>query len=414
MGAFLPVIFGSWWLITIQYLEDTPELLYLDARAVTQKLQDAYQQLPFSHLLIGWNLPRRLLEACRLEAEALGVRFLRWHPLLTSDAVFEPRPEWQVIGASGEKVMGFRNMPEFTFVCPNHPQVQEAIVYRLSELVREGVYQGFFLDRIRFPSPSVDLFSHLGCFCEHCIRKADGFGLDLMQVRCKILQLKQTEQGCVGLVQALLGGDETLLDESTRQMVQAFLDFRQQSVTGLVTLACNLLLESGMEIGLDCFSPGLMRMVGQDLSRLSRLADWVKVMSYLHTMGPAGLPFELLGILDCLLTTARLPVSQALTLVRNVLDLPLPESRQELIAVGLPPQALQVELRRGLDNCHAPLLAGIELVELDGVANPHPEQIKADLAGIKAMNVGGIAISWDLWHIPLTRLELVRQVYLGG
>jgi len=197
-------------------------------------------------------------------------------------------------------------------------------------------------------------------------------------------------------------------------MVGAFLDFRQQSVTDFVTLVCNLLQEGGMEIGLDCFSPGLMRMVGQDLSSLSRLVDWVKVMTYLHTVGPAGLPFELLGILDHLLAATRLPVSRVLTLIGNALGLPLPESRQDLVNIGLPSRALQVELRRGLEYCHAPLLVGIELVELEGVANPFPEQIKADLAEIKATNVGGIAISWDLWHIPLTRLELVRQVYLEG
>jgi hypothetical protein len=401
-------------LITIQYLEDAPELLHLDTGTVVRKLRDAYQQLPFSHLLIGWNLPRRLLEACRLEAESLDMRFLRWHPLLTGDAVFEPRSEWQVIGVDGAKVMGFRNLPEFTFVCPNHPQVQEVTLNRISELVSEGVYQGFFLDRIRFPSPAADPFGHLGCFCEHCIRKAAGLGLDLVQVRRRIAQLRQTEQGCVGLVQSLLGVKETLLDESTTQMVGAFLDFRQQSVTDFVTLVCNLLQEGGMEIGLDCFSPGLMRMVGQDLSSLSRLVDWVKVMTYLHTVGPAGLPFELLGILDHLLATTRLPVSRVLTLIGNALGLPLPESRQDLVNIGLPSRALQVELRRGLEYCHAPLLVGIELVELEGVANPFPEQIKADLAEIKATNVGGIAISWDLWHIPLTRLELVRQVYLEG
>jgi len=401
-------------LITIQYLEDAPELLHLDTGTVVRKLRDAYQQLPFSHLLIGWNLPRRLLEACRLEAESLDMRFLRWHPLLTGDAVFEPRSEWQVIGVDGAKVMGFRNLPEFTFVCPNHPQVQEVTLNRISELVSEGVYQGFFLDRIRFPSPAADPFSHLGCFCEHCIRKAAGLGLDLVQVRRRIAQLRQTEQGCVGLVQSLLGVKETLLDEPTTQMVGAFLDFRQQSVTDFVTLVCNLLQEGGMEIGLDCFSPGLMRMVGQDLSSLSRLVDWVKVMTYLHTVGPAGLPFELLGILDHLLAATRLPVSRVLTLIGNALGLPLPESRQDLVNIGLPSRALQVELRRGLEYCHAPLLVGIELVELEGVANPFPEQIKADLAEIKATNVGGIAISWDLWHIPLTRLELVRQVYLEG
>ena len=71
--------------ISIQYLENSPEIAQLDLKLVVNKLRAAAGILPFTHLLIGWHVPMSLLEACRMEAELLGIRFLRLQPLLTSD-----------------------------------------------------------------------------------------------------------------------------------------------------------------------------------------------------------------------------------------------------------------------------------------------------------------------------------------
>ena len=83
--------------ITLQYLEDAPELDQLDETAVVEKLRRAADSLLITHLLIGWHLPPRLLAACRQEADRTGMRFIRWHPLLTGDGVFQPRQPWQVV-----------------------------------------------------------------------------------------------------------------------------------------------------------------------------------------------------------------------------------------------------------------------------------------------------------------------------
>ena len=79
-------------LITIQYLENSPEISQLELKLVVNKLRAAAERLPITHLLIGWQVPMPLLEACRKEAERLGIRFLRWQPLLTGDGVLQPHP----------------------------------------------------------------------------------------------------------------------------------------------------------------------------------------------------------------------------------------------------------------------------------------------------------------------------------
>lgn len=400
-------------MITLQYLEDAPDLPERKTSAVIEKLRRAAERLPFSHLLIGWHLPDDMLEACRREAERLELRFLRWHPLLTGDAVFKLETTWQVEATSGRKIPGYRGMPEFTFVCPNHPEVREGITHRLENLLKGGIYDGFFLDRVRFPSPASHPVEDLGCFCEHCRAAAVKTGLELERVRRTILELGATPTGCLALVSVLLGGEAPELDPETTDLLYAFLAFRSRSVTEFVSLLYGPLKAAGMEIGLDCFSPGLTRMVGQDLGALSACADWIKVMSYAHTLGPAGLPYELLGFFDYLSGNNHLDQSMILQIMGKALRLKLPDQREDLEKEGISSSALEAELTRGVQACAIPVLAGFELVQIEGVAELNESNILADLAAVRHAGIAGISISWDLWDIPLERLKLVRRLFPG-
>jgi len=400
-------------MLTIQYLEDSPTLDQLDLKAVVNKLCAAAERLPITHLLIGWNVPLFLLDACRSEAERLGIHFLRWHPLLTTDKRFRPNPTWQTEGLMGDKLVGYHGMPEFTFFCPNHPAVQEAVYKHLLVLVRQGIYQGFFLDRVRFPSPSTHPVSDLGCFCEHCQRKSVEVGLDLRNVQRRILQQIQDEKGRISLTNSLLSGQTNPEDSDQGLVVSQFLAFRKRSVRDFLALIVQPLRDAQMEIGLDCFSPSLTHMVGQDLHALSELVDWIKLMTYAHTLGPAGLPYELSGFLSYLNSSTKLNEKQTLDLISQSIGLPLPNDRVSLIQDGLSSLALEREVKHGIELCSSPLLAGIELVELEGVTQLSPYQIKVDLTAVKQAKPAGLAISWDLLNISLERLDQVRQVYLS-
>jgi hypothetical protein len=398
-------------LISLQYLEDTPDLLERETTAVVDRLRAAADCLPISHLLIGWHLPARLLEACRKEAGRLQMRFLRWHPVLTGDDVFQPGSSYQVIGAGGHKVPGYRGKSEFTFVCPNHPEVREVVLRRIESLLQEGLYQGFFLDRVRFPSPTINPLDDLGCFCEHCRLRSASIGLDLEQVQKTIVGLDQTAQGRISLMQILLGGVAPALSRETTELLLAFLKFRTQSVNDVVIMLSRALKHARVEIGLDCFSPCLAGMVGQDLGALSASADWIKVMSYAHTRGPAGIPFEILGIFDYLSTINGLDSSRILGWISDAIAIPLPATRKALEQKGISSISLELELRRSVQASLAPVLAGFELVQIEGVTELNDTQILADLDAVRCAGVGGLSISWDLWDIPLERLGLVCRIF---
>jgi hypothetical protein len=348
-----------------------------------------------------------------MEAQRLGMHFIRWQPLLTSDKVFQPNSTWQTIGLTGHRVAGYRGLPVFTFVCPNHPAVQEAVIKHINNLVRKGVYQGFFLDRVRFPSPSLDPLNDLACFCEHCLRKAAGDGLDLKGIQAEILQQTSQEKGRKTLSKTLLTGKADPENPDQSLVFSQFLAFRKRSVTDFLALITQLLRETHLEVGLDCFSPSLTHMVGQDLPGMSGLVDWIKLMTYAHTFAPAGIPYELSGLVHYLSNITQLGEEQALAWIGESIGLPLPISLRSLEKDGLSTVALEEEVKRGAGACLAPVLAGIELVELEGVTNLNPHQIRSDLIGLKQSRAAGLAISWDLLHIPLERLGLVKQIYLG-
>jgi len=398
-------------MITIQYLEDSPQLLTLNPQAVSERLHQAFESLPITHLLIGWKLPAPILDVCRKTAMRSGVKFIRWHPLLTGDGNFDPKPEWQVIGLDNRNVPGFQNMPEFTFVCPNHPDANEMILNNLRQIVDSGLYDGIFLDRIRFPSPAANPLQHLGCFCEHCQKAAAEVDIDLRNLQEFLIHLTNSSFGKISLIRSLLGYEGPDFDLGSLGQLVPWLKFRCDSISHFAEKIAAVLRPSGFEIGLDCFSPGLTHMVGQNIGTLSRSADWIKIMCYAHTLGPAGLPFEILGLFDFLSTEAALNPKETLELLSSSMQIPLPDSQELLETSGISSPALSLEIQKGMRVAKIPLLAGLELVEIAGISNLNNEQIIRDHQTVRAIGVDGLSISWDLWNIPQNRLDLVSPIW---
>jgi hypothetical protein len=129
--------------LAVQYLEDGPGVAAIDPEEARSKLRSAFERLPLSYVLIGWNLPQPVQAACREETTQRGAQLFRWHPLLTGERTLIPRPEWRTIGLQGGPVPGFQDMPEFTFVCPNRADVREAVLSHLSQVLQRGDYDGY-------------------------------------------------------------------------------------------------------------------------------------------------------------------------------------------------------------------------------------------------------------------------------
>jgi len=402
----------------VQYLEPGPGVSSITPRLAREKLSAALDQLPISYVLVGWHLPQQLVDACREETSRAGANLFLWHPLLTGNGDINPDPCWQTIGLAGEVVPGFKNMPEFTFMCPNRGAVQQRVLDHLDHVLRRGDYDGVFLDRIRYPSPAADPGRWLACFCTACHAAAENAALDLASVRQSIDRLLAERERSHSFLQALLAFNSDEPCDPDIRALEQFLTFREKCISDLVTAAAQLIHSAGLAVGLDCFSPALARMVGQDLKMLDNAlnarTDWVKIMTYAHALGPAGLPFEVLAISDWQVARAGQSAGRALAQLSKWTGLPLPPRPDSLLVQGLPPEALYIEIRRARAAGVRNLLAGVELVEIEGIAELNEEQISNDLRACFAAGPDGLVFSWDLWHIPPERLDLARHIWTSS
>ncbi len=380
----------------VQYLESP----YPDAspEAVRLRLRQACERLPISLVLLGWELTPALEEAVAEETFRQNAQLYRWQPILTGDAHTDLPPEWATLGLDGHPIPGHDNLPEFTFICPNRSAVADFLSERLESVAASGLYQGIFLDRIRFPSPAIDPSRHLACFCQDCTRQAADAGLDLKQVRHTIQSLSAEV-----LVRSLLGQPD-----QSGSMLELFLAFRARSISRTVRTLSRQIQSHNLAVGLDCFSPALTRMVGQDLSALDGYANWVKIMTYPRVFGPAGISFELLGLSKWLIRHG-LREADTMRLLAEASQLPIPSTKAELAHAGLEPDTLRQEIRRGYELGITNLLAGIATVQMKEIHESTPQQIQADLNSSRAAD--GLVISWDLWLTPLDYLDMIRNLW---
>src|SRR5512140_3495224 len=151
-------------MLAIQYLEPGPHIEGIRPQAAAERLEEACRRLPLTDLILGWDLPQPLLEACASQAQKNGLRLWLWHPLFSAQGLARLLPGCQVLGLAGTPIGGAA--PEFTFLCPNRVEVQAAVLERLERALDCGACQGVFLDRIRWPSAAGA--ASLGCFCPAC------------------------------------------------------------------------------------------------------------------------------------------------------------------------------------------------------------------------------------------------------
>jgi hypothetical protein len=385
-------------LYAVQYLESMPE--GATPAAVQKRLRQACQRLPVSLVLLGWDLPEEIEQAVADEASRLDLTLYRWQPWLTGDAHTDLPAEWAARGLQGDYVPGHNNLPEFTFACPNRSGVADFLAERLETIADRGLYQGIFLDRIRFPSPAADPPAHLGCFCNSCTRLAADAGIDLHLICLQLQRMLASPSGALRMARGLLDPYE-----SATQPLQDLLNFRQNSLTRLVQAAYRQAGQLGLSLGLDCFSPSLARLVGQDLGALDTCCDWIKLMTYPRVWGPAGISFELLNLADWLVGRYDLSAAEAFAEISLASSIGLPNRRSALRKNGLDSTVIAQEIQYGKAAGISTLLAGIPLVELPGIHQSTPQQIQSDWQACQSAD--GLVLSWDLWHIPLSLLETI-------
>jgi hypothetical protein len=399
--------------ISAQYLEGGHSAAGISAEEARSRLRETFELVPLVRVLLGWDLDLAVVEACANECARHRCDLYLWQPLLAEHGAFPGDPRWRVIGLGGRPAPGLDATPEFTFICPNRIEARVKAREDLSSALAGGHYQGIFLDRIRYPSPASDFSGQFACFCDACRAAARASDLDLLAVQSELLRLLPRREGRHAMISAMLSSFPPPESDTSIRSFSRMLDFRQKSISSFVAEITEAARSSGLKVGLDCFSPALARMVGQDLSTLAKCADWIKVMTYARAFAPASLPYEAVGLADWLMSIEGETEQAAIDCIAGATGWQLPTSRDAIRAGGLSASVLTQELQRGRSAGPRQLLAGVELVEIPSVVQLNPRQIRLDAEAVHAAMPDGVVLSWDLWHMPADRLELAGPLYGG-
>ncbi len=397
--------------VSAQYLEGGPHTSHVSPPAARRRLREALDRVPFTKILLGWDLDPRVVEACAEECTRHGSELYLWQPMLTGHGRVLGEPDWRVVDMGGLPIPGLQGKLEFTFLCPNRPALQDSVLQCLSDALQSGCYNGVFLDRIRFPSPTANLSCQFACFCDACRRAAQHSGLDLAAIQPYLSRLLCTVEGCHRAVSTLLCARPLQEPKLPTDLLTSMLAFRERSICHFVGEAAALVHSRGLKVGLDCFSPALSGMVGQDLAGLAKSADWIKVMTYARAFAPASIPYEVVALGRWLMSTVGESERSALDFIANAAGWTLPSSWAAIQHDEVPASVLTQEIERGHLAGVSTLLAGVELVEMPEVAQLSTPQIQDDACAVRAGRPEGVVLCWDLWRIPLERIRLAGTLY---
>jgi hypothetical protein len=252
----------------------------------------------------------------------------------------------------------------------------------LAAVVQSGVFDGIFFDRVGFDSPAANPPELLACFCEHCMRAARESDVDLVAFQ----NLKLTPEGWLAAL-FMLTGEES---------IDAVFRFRTHSILRLLEPAAGAVRAAELEVGLNCLTPTLTRMTGQDLTYFDYHCDWINIQT-------EPLPHEF-GALARWLVTQGMSEEDALEMLAQVAGTPLPATIEQLTTEDVAPDVLWLEAQRTREAGVTNMVLAVDLGQ-----NRSPERIRQTFAALRSGIPNGYSLAPDLFQIPLDNLKLIHS-----
>ena len=353
----------------------------IDKRSLIDKINKILKKTKITSVFAGWNKDTDLSDVFEVLKQN-GTEIYLWLPIfseLNALADFPPliRHDQEKLEINFDMGTG----EEFIFYCPS--TAVERVIEVFEKHYYDEIYDGVFIDKIRFPSFIGGSNSALVCYCRHCNEKYH----------------LPDPKGFTDSINPLgITGYESLrysMDHSFEELFKSKGNVIYHSLEEL----CKYFRERGMKIGLDLFVPFLAYFVGQDYHRLLGLADIVKPMFYSITNAPAGIPFEIdmyAGAFDDDSLNAQKRKEILLALVGYDDGF----IRREVTGINKIIKSNDLQIKH---------YAGIELNYVEHIAPVTEAYIRESIANTSEAD--GIVPSWDLNTIPDSHIDCLMSFY---
>ena len=388
-----------------------------------KKLATAKEAFNLDALMIWSDISKKNLDLVREICTDFKIKTYLWYPILADIPGFKVRREQSVetfdglhgYGKNGRWDKLGKGEEDFLFLCPNDEQNTREIFDQYQNKIIESGFDGVFLDRIRFPSPSNGFEALFSCFCKSCLKKFynNKYSEDLENYRYQAKTVfKKFKTIDVNYLQTC----QSFSDIIIRDSLNKFYDFRKQNIYQVVKIFADKAKQMGKLVGVDLFAPSLAPLVSQDYQLLAKTCDWIKPMIYCHTSSPAGLPLELYCFIRAILDiNPALDEGQLIREISRIIGVDLPTQINDLLKNGISESIICSEIQRikELDLTESVnIYVGLEAVQMPGLCNITEKILKKYLKSVIEADIKGMVLSWDLLKIPDENLKIVGDILL--
>ena len=410
------------WIGTQIVLNNIPNNSLYKNDKLKKKLATAKETLNLDALMIWSDLNKKDLDFVKKICKDFRIKTFLWYPILADILGFKIEQEQSV--ETFDRLHGYgkngcwdklgEGKEDFLFLCPNDEENIKQIFNQYQNKIIESDFDGVFLDRIRFPSPSNGFEVLFSCFCKSCLNKFyNNYGEDLKDYRN---QAKTVFKNFKTIDINYLQTCQSFSDIIIRDGLKKFYDFRKQNIYQVLKMFADKAKQMGKLVGVDLFAPSLAPLVSQDYQLLAKTCDWIKPMIYCHTSSPAGLPLELFCFIRAILDiNPALNESQLIREINRIIGVDLPTQLNELLKKGVPENIIYTEMQK-IKELNLPekvdIYVGLEAVQIPEVCNIDRSILKKYLESVAKADAKGIVLSWDLLKIPDENLKLAGDILL--
>ena len=387
-----------------------------------KKLATAKEAFNLDALMIWSDISKKNLDLVREICTDFKIKTYLWYPILADIPGFKVRREQSVetfdglhgYGKNGRWDKLGKGEEDFLFLCPNDEQNTREIFDQYQNKIIESDFDGVFLDRIRFPSPSNGFELLFSCFCKPCLDKFyNKYSEDLENYR---YQAKTVFEKFKTIDINYLQICQSFSDIIIQDNLEKFYDFRKQNIYQVVKIFADKAKHMGKLVGVDLFAPSLAPLVSQDYQLLAKTCDWIKPMIYCHTSSPAGLPLELYCFIRAILDiNPALDEGQLIREISRIIGVELPAQINDLLKNGISEHIIYSEMQK-IREFSLPekvdTYVGIEAVQIPGLCNITDKILKKYLRSVIEADIKGMVLSWDLLKIPDENLQLAGDILL--
>ena len=347
----------------------------IDISKIIKKLNNIYKRTNISGAYIGWNKDIDISGIINLLKDR-GTDIYLWLPVfseLSLLADFKP-----LIGIDGkiiETLYNTDNEELFTFCCPADPENVKTVIDVFEKYYDKDIYDGIFLDKIRFPSFIGGLGTVTSCYCDYCrsvfdLPTQDDLDFEDIANPMGISVYKDLHYE---------------MDPAYKKLF----DYKANAVYRSLKQLCSYFKGRGFKICLDLFTPTTAFFVGQDYHKLLKLTDIVKPMLYNVTNAPAGIPFEINTYAGAFDKNPENAIARKIHLSEAVGYYEKDFIQREV--EGIKSVITQNELKTKLH-------VGIEVNYVEDIAPVTGEYIRESVTNVKSAD--GIIASWNLNTMP--------------